>query len=188
MAEAFLGDRKRALEEEFFRKREQALLARLEAERAHRTAKQALAEASGLTDEAVLDHLVSLGIEPDAFMALRLVPLVEVAWADGHLDARERQAVLSALAAAGLPPGSLGYALVDGWLASPPPPSMLEAWSAYTRGLCGQLSPAERQSLRSAVIGQARVVAEAAGGILGLGKVSAAEVEMLARLERAFAG
>jgi hypothetical protein len=40
--------------------------------------------------------------------------------------------------------------------------------------------------LRETVIGQARAVAEAAGGFLGLGKVSPAEDEMLRRLERAF--
>jgi hypothetical protein len=37
-------------------------------------------------------------------------------------------------------------------------------------------------------MGQARAVAETAGGFLGVGKVSAAEEETLARMERALAG
>jgi hypothetical protein len=65
---------------------------------------------------------------------------------------------------------------------------MLEAWTTYTTGLCASITPAERAALRSVVMGQARAVAEAAGGFLGVGKVSGAEEEMLARLERAFAG
>lgn len=186
MAE-FLDDRKRALEEQFFQKREQAALQKLAAERARQTAKQALTAASGLKDDAVLDHLLRLGIEPDTLLALGLVPLVEVAWADGHLDDRERQAILSALEQAGIARESAPHALVQSWLAAPPAPAMLGAWAAYAAGLCGQLSEAERANLRTAVMGRARAVAEAAGGFLGLAKVSAAEQEMLRRLDRAFA-
>jgi uncharacterized membrane protein YebE (DUF533 family) len=175
MAEEFLGTRKRALEEEFFRRRERELLARIQAEQARQSARQALAEASGLTDPAVLDHLVALGIAPETLLALRLVPLVEVAWADGHLDDRERRAVLSALSAAGLAPGSAAYALVESWLASPPPPALLEAWTG------------ERAQLRDSVLRQARAVAEAAGGFLGLGRISDAEAAVLRRLEAALA-
>ncbi len=188
MAEDFLSDRKRALEEEFFRQQQRALVERLRTERARQTAKQALAEASGLADDAALSHLVDLGIQPDTLLALRLVPLVEVAWADGHLDERERRAILAGLERSGVAPGSAAYALVEGWLSSPPPAAMREAWTAYTSGLCAQLAPAERANLRATVMGQARAVAQAAGGFLGLGTVSATEEEMLRRLERAFAG
>src|SRR5919198_1576509 len=111
MAEEFLHDRKRALENEFFHKREKALIERMRTEQARQTARQALATASGLTDPAVLDRLVGLGIEPDTLLALRLVPLVAVAWADGKLDDRERRAVLAGLEAAGITAGSAAYAL-----------------------------------------------------------------------------
>jgi hypothetical protein len=187
MAEDILSDRKRAMEEEFFRKRERELLERMKAERTRQTAKQALAAASGVQDEATLDHLLGLGLDPDAVLALRLVPLVEVAWADGHLDARERQAVLSALEHEGIAPGSTPHVLIQGWLDEPPPPAMLEAWTTYTTALSARLTEPERAALRAAVLGRARAVAEAAGGFLGLGKVSAAEQEVLRRLDRAFA-
>lgn len=186
MTEEFLGERKRVLEEEFFRKRERALLERMRAEQARQTRRQALAEASGLTDDAVLDHLVELGIEPDTLLALRLVPLVEVAWADGHLDERERRAILEALAAAGLAPGSPARTLVEGWLTEPPPPALWEAWAAYTRALCARLAPGERQRLRTTVLDQARAVARAAGGFLGLGRISPEEEERLRAIEQAF--
>jgi hypothetical protein len=188
MVEEFLGDRKRAMEEEFFRKQEKALIERQRAEQARKTARQALADAAGLADDAVLDRLVELGIHPDSVLALRLVPLVAIAWADGHMDARERQALLSGLTAAGLAPGSAAYGLVQGWLQGPPPPALLEAWSAYTTGLAAKLPPAERAKLRESVLGQARAVAEAAGGFLGVGKISTGEEAILRRLERAFAG
>jgi hypothetical protein len=49
------------------------------------------------------------------------------------------------------------------------------------------MTPSERQPLRDAVLRQAREVAEAAGGFLGLGsKVSASEQAVLDDLARAF--
>jgi hypothetical protein len=189
MAEEFLGDRKRALEEEFFRKKERAILERVRATQAKDEARKTLAEASGLADDAVLDRLLDLGIDPGTFLALGLVPVVEVAWADGHLDAREKQAVIVGLEASGIASGSPSRALVESWLETRPPAAMLEAWTAYMRSLCARLSAEQRGELRSAILGRARNVAEAAGGFLKLGsKVSWAEEEMLARLEQAFAG
>jgi len=187
MTEEFLGERKRVLEEEFFRKQDKVLLERMRTALARQTRTQALAEASGIQDAAILDRLVDLGIEADTLLALGLIPLVEVAWADGDLDAREREAVLSGLAATGVGPGNPAYALVESWLSARPPAAMREAWAAYTSALCARLSPGERGSLRATVLGRARAVAEAAGGFLGLGsRVSRAEEETLRALERAF--
>jgi hypothetical protein len=189
MAEEFLGDRKRALEGEFFRKREQAILERLRATRDKEQARQALAEASGLADEAVLERVLELGIDPGTFLALELVPVVEVAWADGHLDDREKQAVIVGLEASGIGSGTPAGALVESWLQTRPRAALLEAWTAYMTAVCAQLSAEQRETLRSSILGRARAVAEAAGGFLGLGsRVSRAEEGMLARLERAFAG
>ena len=52
MAEEFLGDRKRALEEEFFRKQETALLHQLRAAQAKESAQEALAAATGVRDSS----------------------------------------------------------------------------------------------------------------------------------------
>lgn len=189
MAEEFLHDRKRALEEEFFRKQEQATLERLRTAHAQQTAHDALAQASGLTDPAIVDTLIRLGIHADTVLAMRLVPLVVVAWADGKLEDKERQAIVAALGAASIAADSPAEHLVQSWLTSAPPASLLDAWKAYTAGLCASLSPAERDSLRTSILGRARAVAEVAGGFLGLGsKISTTEEAMLQRLEGTFTG
>jgi hypothetical protein len=187
MAEEFLGDRKRALEEEFFRKQENALLNQLRAAQAQESAQEALAAATGVRDSAVLHKLNALGITSDTFLALGLVPLVAIAWADGTLDDRERRAVIASLDTAGIGADSPAGQLVRSWLSNPPPASMLEAWSSYASALAPALSPAERNNLRDSVLGRARAVAEAAGGFLGFGnRVSKAEEELLQKLARAF--
>jgi len=60
-----------------------------------------LAEASGLTDIDLVDRLVGLGIRASTLAALTLVPLIEVAWADDRMEAKERDAILAAAAATG---------------------------------------------------------------------------------------
>jgi hypothetical protein len=189
MAEEFLGERKRLLEEEFFKRQEKALLERMHAAQAQQARRDALAQAAGITDAAVLDRLLALDIDADTLLAMRLVPVVVVAWADGALDPGERRAITASLGSVGLAPDSPAAQMVTYWLQSPPPPALLDAWQAYIAGLCAQLSASERESLRTSVLGQARTVAEAAGGFLGLGsKVSQTEEAILQTLARAFTG
>lgn len=187
MAEEFLGDRRRVLEEEFFRKQEQAVLHQLRTAQAQESAQEALALATGVRDRAVLDKLSTLGITSDTLLTLGLVPLVAIAWADGALDDKERSAIVANLGVAGIVADSPAGQLVQNWLSSPPPASMLEAWSSYTSALAAALSPSERHNLRDSVLGRARAIAEAAGGFLGFGKrVSKAEEELLQKLAQAF--
>ena len=189
MAEEFLGDRKRALEEEFFRKQENALLNQLRTAQARESAEEALAAATGIRDSTVLHKLSTLGITSDTLLALGLVPLVAIAWADGTLDDKERRAIVTSLDAAGVVADSPAGQLVQSWLSNPPPASMLEAWSSYTSALAAELPPTDRHNLRDSVLGRARAVAEAAGGFLGFGnRVSNAEEALLQKLARAFGG
>jgi uncharacterized membrane protein YkoI len=102
MSEEFLGDRRKALEEEFFAKQNQRLLRQLRETTAAKATHDALAAASGITDAAVLAQLAAVDLNSETMAALALVPLVEVAWADGTLDAKERSALLAAAEDAGL--------------------------------------------------------------------------------------
>ena len=93
MDKDFLADRRKGFEEEFFRRQEAALLQRLRDEEARRSARQALAAASRITDEVLLDQLAALGIKPETLVVLSLVPLVEIAWADGTVQDSERRPI-----------------------------------------------------------------------------------------------
>jgi hypothetical protein len=75
-----LGDRRKALEEEFFRKQNEKLRERLHAQMERKDHRESLALAIGIRDAAVLDHLVALGLDGQTVAALGLVPLIEVAW------------------------------------------------------------------------------------------------------------
>lgn len=181
-----LADRKKALEEQFFARHERELVERVRQEAREKERKAALAEASGIREEAVIDRLAALGLDAGTVAALGLVPLVEVAWADRELHEKEREAVLRAAGDAGAGEGTAAHALLTSWLDKRPGAELLSAWKGYVGALVASLDVAERQALRDGILGRARGVAEAAGGFLGIGKVSDAEEQKLRELEAAF--
>ena len=106
-------DRRNKLEEAFFAKENEKLRQRLREADEAKSRKEALAAASGITDDAVLERLAALGLGGGALAALSLVPLVMVAWAEGNIDDKERSALLSAAAEMGVGAEDVGRQLLD---------------------------------------------------------------------------
>lgn len=182
-----LEERGRALEDEFFHKENAAKVAAMKAKLETQNNKEELRKASGMTDDAVLDRLVALGMRANTIAALSLVPLVAVAWADGEIQDDERTAILQGAHGKGLDESSPGYELLSGWLSKRPGDGLLETWESYIKALSSQLNDEQTRLLKSQIVGFAKMVATAAGGILGFGKVSAKEEAVLERIEKAFA-
>ncbi|MDH3601746.1 MAG: hypothetical protein OEU26_19215 [Candidatus Tectomicrobia bacterium] len=188
MGEEFLGDRRKALEDAFFAKHNEELKQKLREAESARAKRDALRTASGIADEAVLNQLIALDVQSETVAALSLIPLLDVAWADGRIDTQERQAILAGAQTAGLQAGSASYQLLEGWLHQRPAPALFTAWQAYVQALAATLDADDREALKSELLGRARTVADAAGGILGLGnRISRAEQDRLTALEQAFA-
>ena len=182
-----LEDRGKALEAEFFRKDDTKKISERKTEQKRAVSKEALRAASGMSDDEVLDQLLANGIGADTVAAMSLVPLVAVAWADDTIQDREREAILMAAQGKGIEKDSEAHQLLDSWLKTKPEPALTKSWVAYVGALDEQLTGEQLKILKRQVIGRARAIAEAAGGILGLGKVSAAEKLVLADLDDAFA-
>jgi uncharacterized tellurite resistance protein B-like protein len=159
----------------------------MRAKREKQASIEALARASKIRDSEVLEKLVDLGLDAASWAALSLVPLVEVAWADGAVEARERDAILAAAAEQGIAPGSPSRALLESWLGARPEASLFATWGAYATELAAQLGADQRAALRAEIVERARVVAESAGGMLGFGRISDAEKRVIAALEKPFA-
>jgi tellurite resistance protein len=186
VSEVTLEERGRALENQFFEKENQKKLEAMRAKDQAQTTREDLRKASGMTDEAVLDKLIALGLRTNTIAALSLVPLIEVAWADGEIQDNERNAILQGAHGKGLEAGSDGYELLQSWLRRKPDPGLYEAWEAYIKALAGQLNDEQNKLLRNQIVGFAKMVAASAGGFLGIGKVSASEEKVLHRIESAF--
>ncbi len=187
MPDKILSDRRVALEEAWFASHNETLRREMVAADSHHARHDALVSATGIRDEAVLEKMLGLGLAGETVAALTMVPLVLVAWADGAVSPEERTAVLRAAGEGGLASGSAGLRLLEAWLYAPPPPSLAEAWHGYVAELAHRMAPEARAELAGQAMAQARAVAQAAGGFLGLGnRISAQEKVVLGRLEAAF--
>jgi len=187
MSDGILGERRRTLEAEFFAKRDAERIRALREKLAEKAELEALATAIGIQDPEVLQHLRALELKPEIVAAIGIVPMIEVAWADGELDAKERKAVLAAAAAHGVPEGHPAHGVLDLWLESRPGPELRNAWKHYVEAVCEGMSAEARATLKGEILGHATAVAEATGGFLGLGsKVSKSERAVLDDLAAAF--
>jgi len=163
-----LNDAGKGLEDAFFAKENARLLQQMRDKAKQQERRAAMREVVRVNDDALIDNLIALGLEPGTVLALQLVPLAAVAWADGQIEPRERDAVLKAAAAQGIATDSVAGQLLNNWLVQQPGAELVDAWKRQMRALLPLLSPNEREQIRASALERARSVAEAAGGFLGL--------------------
>lgn len=181
-----LNDRRKALEESFFQKHDKELLDQLRDKARARKEKEALGAAMQIHDDAVLDHLMESGFTLETYEALNLIPLVQVAWADGRLTQDEREAILKAATETGIDPGEASYELLVKWMNDDPGDELIALWEDYVQGLRAELPDAAMAAIRDEVLKRSRQVAAATRGLFGLGdKINKAERKSIARMEKA---
>ena len=174
--------RGRALEEEYFRKREQDLIEKLRTRAAAEAERHRLGEQAGVADEEILQDLQDLGYTPETVMLLHLVPLVQMAWAEGGVSDSERALIVEAARARGVEAGSPADRQLAQWLTSRPSERLFERTLRAIRAFLQARPAAEREATRRELLSDSAAIASASGGVLGFGAVSAEERALLARL------
>jgi tellurite resistance protein len=185
MSNDSLAERGKELEEAFFRQMNQKLTDKLQAENKKKLDKEAITKLTGITSDELLEKLIAMNLGASTVTAFGLLPVVEVAWADGRIDEKEQRAVLEASKQAGLS-GSAAE-IVEAWLRDKPAKVVFETWKTYIAEVVKHLGPEEKALMKNEVVGRARSVAEASGGFLGLGShVSKEEQAVLDKIAAAF--
>ena len=183
-----LDDRRRALEEQFFKEQNDALVKKMKEAAQHKATAESVQAQTGIRNPQVLEALAAMNIGPTAATVLSMLPLVEVAWADGKVDDKERKVVLEQAANLGVKADSEAGLYLTHWLDAKPSVQTRELWHAYVTELVKVMQPNAKELLKNEVLGRARLVAEASGGFLGYGfTVSSAEKSVLDALALAFA-
>lgn len=143
-----------------------------------------------MTDAELLDELAALGVDESSWRAVLLLPMVQVAWADGRIQPRELRLLRDVAAAYGLADGPTGVVL-ERWLTEPPSPEVVARGRAVLvhlahrhRGLGADLPEDLLDTIQAFCLG----VARAAGGLFDvLFTVDARERAALDEIARSLA-
>lgn len=130
----------------------------------------------GGTRLSVKSRIEALGFTGQAAQIFDLLPLVQVAWADGSVQAGERATVLNLLKLRALPPGE-AWTVMETLLEERPSQAYLDASLDVLKELL-----AERNDDGRTVVGLCILLAESAGGFLGLATISKEEHEMIEKI------
>ena len=177
-----LADRGRALEEDYFRKKDRELIEKMRAADAAAKARKDLGASTGLSDPALLDELQALGFTPETVPLLPLIPLVRVAWAEGGVSAQERKMIVDLARARGIAAGSGADRQLADWLDRQPSEAVFtRAMRLISAVMSGQSANTASLSAED-LVKYCEEIAAASGGLLGIGKVSSEERKLLASI------
>src|SRR6185503_9642259 len=131
MSEDSLTKRGRSLEDDYFRKKDLELIEKIRQAAAANQVRMDLGSKIGLDDPALLQELLDLGFTPETVVLLPLVPILQMAWAEGGITEAERELILRLARSRGVAVGSAADQQLTEWMTIQPP----EAVFARTRRL-----------------------------------------------------
>ncbi len=164
-----LKDRGRGEEADYFRKQDQKLLQKMRERAALEDVAGALADKLRVDDAELLKRVIDLGLTRDTGAAILLVPLVQVAWAEGSVSPKEREVVFEIAASRGIEAGSAAHQQLTSWLEKRPSDALFETALEVMKSGIAVLPDDEREERVRDIVGACTRVAEASGG--GLGKI-----------------
>jgi hypothetical protein len=165
MSKDMFRERERAEEEAYFHQRDALLIDKLRQKAQLADLVHALTEKLRVDEPALLDHIKRFGITRDTGAAFILAPLVEVAWADGHVTRAQHDAVLRIAEKRGVAPGSPDHHQLLDWLRKRPSDDVLKASLEAIRVGLAVLPPAEREQRISSIVKACEEVAHASAGL-----------------------
>ncbi|MBY0111737.1 MAG: TerB family tellurite resistance protein [Phycisphaerales bacterium] len=159
--------RGRSFEERYFHAKDAELVDKLRAVFQRTLDRDELKRITGLHDEALIERLLDLSVRGEMLTAFKLLPLVEIAWADGSLDHTEAAAVEHAATRFGVTPGPAMDRLRE-WLKHGPTPELRALWQRYATDLRDSLSRKQLDEFREDLLATARGIADRSGGVLNV--------------------
>jgi hypothetical protein len=111
-----------------------------------------LEEASQIHKPELIEALEKLGFDDTTVMLLFVVPLVQVAWADGAISPIERDHIMAIAALRGVESNTPAHRQLMAWLDRQPQPEFFEGTLKAIEGVLSSLLPTERKSRREALL------------------------------------
>ena len=182
-----LRKRGRTSEDEYFARRDRELVETKRRKEADAAELHRLGQALGLGDEELLARLREQGLGPSTVAIVRVLPALEVAWSDGAVGKAEGDLLKEQLrrVSDGQQPSPEAVAMLDGFLIARPPDRLFEGARRAAQVAASTLGEGKGRDVAIRIVADAKAVAEAAGGVLGLGTVSTPERRALESLAAA---
>lgn len=181
-----LAGKKRQLEEEYFRKQDRELIEKMRRAAAAVQARHDLEERTGIHDPEMLNQLEALGFRPETLSLLPLVPLVEVAWAEGGVSKAEYREILGLARRRGIHEHSAADVQLKDWLDRKPEPQVFAGATRLIRAMLTAHSSELGDLTADDLVNYCEKIAHASGGVLGgfmgIGTVSPEEKAALTQI------
>jgi hypothetical protein len=179
--------RGRTSEDEYFARRDRELIETERRKAADAAELRRLGEAFGLSDEDLLDELRRAGFGPSHVALVHVLPALEVAWSDGSVGKTEGELLKEQLRrhSDGQQPSAEAIAKLDDFLLTRPPDQVFDLARRAAQIAMSEAGEGGGRELATRIMAEARAVAEAGGGLLGLGTVSTPERRALDALAAA---
>ena len=180
-----LAERGRSLEEEYFRRKDRELIEKMRNARAAEEARGEISRKTGLQDPELLQQLQELGFTPETVGLLPVVPVLEMAWAEGEITTAEHALIVKFARSLGVVEGSAADEQLQQWMASRPDDTVFRgATRLISAMLASGSSPAGRSFTADDLVAHLEEIAAASGGILGLRvmSISSEERALLSRI------
>ena len=179
-----LSDLRKAKEEEYFHKKEQELIAKMRHRALKEQESQLLSEFFYVEDAEILNNLQELGYSRDTIFLLFLVPVIQVAWIDGTVTEKEREAIIEIARQRGMESDSPSESMLHDWLNNRPSEEFFDRTLSLIRNIL-ETRPKVVRNIRGQTLAHyCNAVASASGGFLGFGKISAAQKELINRIAK----
>ena len=181
MSDDPLSGRKRAHEEDYFQKKDRELIEKLQKQAEAQRQLRELGERVGITDPEISRELAELGFTPETVKLVPLVPVLEMAWAEGGVTAEERKMVVEVARSRGVEEGSAADRQLTEWLDRRPDESVFRRAGRLIGALFA--SGGQVNITPDDIIKYSEAIADASGGLFGIRRVSSEERATLSRIE-----
>jgi hypothetical protein len=177
-----LATRGRALEEEYFRRKDRELIEKIRQSAATAQTRGDLGRITGLDDPQLVQELQELGFTAETVALLPLVPVIEVAWADGGVTKAEREPIVALARSRGIASGSAADLQLTQWLTDQPAEAVFAGARRLIRAMLDSGSAQTGDLKADDLVKYCEEIASASGGLLGIGRISASERALLSRI------
>jgi hypothetical protein len=175
-----LSGKKRAQEEDYFQKKDRELIEQMRKRAKVQEQLRELGEQVGVTDPELSRELAELGFTPETVKLLPLMPVLEMAWAEGGVTGAERKLVVDLARGRGIEAGSTADGQLTDWLDRRPDDSVFRRAGRLISALFE--SGGRFDVTPDDIIKYCEAVADASGGLFGIHRVSSDERTTLSRI------